>query len=309
MPDRATSVQKGTVSRAPSSPKRQRCYFAPGDDQKLRACRSRSELLEVIAELVRDTNYSRRSVVRHTKELGVWEKFHAPRSIDVSIARLLNNSASQNDPLTVVATKLDITKSAARRRLYRDDDCVESLVGGTYSVREVSEGFCMRRATLSALVQSGVLRAKQLQGNGKWRISSDAIVKFALEHPRQIPWSRCLERSPWLRDILESTRYQQVAGILGISPKTLRSWIERGILHLKFDPENIQDLFSDEPLYRMLDEYPELIDTSRCVAISAEWFRRYEAVRGRYPKRSLAVEKSKAVLATSPSFRILLRRS
>ena len=308
MPDRATSVQTVTVSRTLPSRKRQHCYFAPSDDQKLRACRSRSELLEAIAAIARDSNYSRRNVVYHAKELGVWKKCQTPRSDDVSMARLLSNSASGDDALAAIAARLCITRQAARLRIYRDDNCVENLVGGTYSAREAAEGLCMNRSTLSALIRSGVLRGKRLQRNGKLRISSDAIVDFVLEHPRQIPWSRCLEKSPWLRDILESTRYQQVAGILCICPKTLRSWIERGILHLKFDPQNVHELFSDEPLYRMLDEYPELIDMARCAANNADWLHRYEAVRGRYPKRPVPVDRSKAVLAASPSFRILLRR-
>ncbi len=308
MPDRSASTETATDSSVLLTRRRQRCHFAPSDDQRLLTCTSRSELLEVIAAIVRDSNYSRRNVVYHAKELGVWEKFQTPRSVDVSIVRLLSNSTPHEDPLAVIATKLHISRAAARLRLYRDDNCVESLVGGTYSAREVAEGFCMRRSTLSALVQSGVLRARQLQRTGKLRISSDAIVDFVLEHPRQIQWSRCLEKSFWLRDILESSRYQQVASILCVSQKTLRSWIERGWLDLKFDSQNIHKLFSDEPVYRMLDEYPELTDIARCVAANPEWFRRYEAVRGRYSRRSLAVDKSKGVLTSSTSFRVLLRR-
>jgi hypothetical protein len=159
----------------------------------------------VIAAIVQESNYSRRSVVNHSKDLGVWCKFQQSRTeCELSIVRLLSSSATQEDPLDVIATKLRITKAAARRRIYRDDECVESLVGGTYSAREVAEGFCIRRSTLSALVQSGLLRAKQLQRTGKLRISSDAIVDFVLAYPRQIQWSRCLEKSSWLRDILES---------------------------------------------------------------------------------------------------------
>ena len=306
MPDR--SVPPQTVSSTLPPRKRQRCYFAPSDDQRLRACRSRSELLEVIRIITRDSNYSRRNVVNHAKELGVWDKFQAPRSDNVSIIRLLSNSAPQEDPLAVIATKLQITRAAARLRIYRDDDCVETLVGGTYSAREVAEGLCISRSTLSALVRSGVLRAKRLQLTGKLRISSDAIVGFVLAYPRRIEWSRCFERSSWLRDIIESFRYHEAAAILCVSPKTLRSWIERGILHLKFEPQNAGHLFSDEPLYRMLDEYPELIKMSKCVAANPEWFARYEVVRGRYPKQRLSADKPKSGQSDSTPFRILLRQ-
>jgi hypothetical protein len=309
VPDRSVSVQAVTVSSTLPSKKRQHCCFAPNDDQRLRACRSRSELLEVIAAIALDTNFSRRNVVNHAKELGVWDKFQTTRSDDVAIVRLLNNPGTQEDLLAAVAERLRITRSAARRRIYRDDNCVECLLGGNYSAREVAEGFCMRRSTLSALVQSGVLRAKHLQRTGKLRISSDAIVDFVLGYPRQIQWSRCLQKSSWLRDILESARYREVAAILCVSPKTLRSWIERGILHLKFDPENVSELFSDEPVYRMLDEYPELIAKPKCVAASPEWFARYEAVRGRYPKRPLPGDRVRPTEElSSASFRILLRR-
>ena len=309
MAQRPATVQSGSAASRLVRRKRRRCYFSPSDDQTLRACRSREELLHVIASIVQESNYSRRSVVNHAKELGVWEKFQKPRTEDVAIVRMLSNSATRDDALAAVATKLRISRQAARRRIYRDDDCVECLVGGTYSAREVAEGFCMRRSTLSALVQSGVLRAKQLQPTGKLRISSDAIVEFVLAHPRRIQWPRCLEKSSWLKDILESVRYQQVATILRVSPKTLRSWIERDILHLGVGPDNVGELFSDEPIYRMLDEYPELVNMRRCAAFNPEWFVRYEAVRGKYPKRLLSVEKPKAEQSGSNSFRILLRRS
>jgi transposase len=264
----------------------------------------------VIAAIVQESNYSRRSVVNHAKDLGVWCKFKQSRiECELSIVRLLSSSATQEDPLDVIATKLRITRAAARRRIYRDDECVESLVGGTYSAREVAEGFCIRRSTLSALIQSGLLRAKQLQRTGKLRISSDAIVDFVLAYPRQIQWSRCLEKSSWLRDILESARYQQVAALLCVSPKTVRSWIDRGILHLRFDSNNVSELLSDEPIYQLLDEFPDLVNLPKCVAANPEWFARYEAVRGRYPKRPLPVDNPKtAAQDHSASFRILLRR-
>ena len=305
----STSAQAVATSSVLPVRKRRRCYFSPSDDQKLNACRSREELLTVISALVRESNYSRRNVVNHAKALGVWDRFPIQKAEPVSMVRFLSNPMTQEDPLTVVATKLRITKTAARKRIYRDEDCLECLMGGIYSAREVAEGLCLRRSTLSALIQSGCLRAKQLQRPGKWRISSEAVAEFVLAYPRQISWSRCLEKSSWLRDILEAVRYQQAAAILGVSLKTLRSWIERNILQLKFDSQNISAFFSDEPLYRMLDEYPELINLPQCVAAHPEWFQRYEDVRGQYPKRPLPSDKSKTSDPSSAtSFRILLRR-
>lgn len=306
---RPAPAQTGLVYPAPSPKKRRRCYFSPGDDQKLQACKSREELLEAIAAIVQESRYSRRSVVHHAKDLGAWYRFEKPRPEHPPIVRLLNSSVAQQDPLTAVAAKLCITKSAARKRIYRDDDCLESLIGGTYSAREVAEGFCMRRSTVSGLLRSGVLRAKKLQRTGKWRISSEAIVEFALAYPRQIPWSRCLEKSSWLRDVLEGVRYQQLAALLCVSPKTLRSWMERQILHLQFDPHNISELFSDEPVHRLLDEFPDLVNMPKCMAANPEWFARHEALQGRYPKRLLPPDRPKiSDSVASASFRILLRR-
>jgi transposase len=296
----------------PPRKKRQRCNFAPGDDQKLRACTSRVELLNAIAAIVRESDFSRRSVVTRAKELGVWDKFAAQKARDdVSILRLLRNSSPEQDPLTAIAGKLHITKTAARLRIYRDEDCLECLTDGTYSLREVAEGFCMRQSTVSAMIQSGLLRAKRLQRRGKLRIPSDAIVDFVRTYPRHIPWDRCLRKSSWLRDILETTRCQQVAALLCVSPKTLRSWIERGIFQCRFDPLRGGELFSDEPIYRFFDEYPDLIDLPKCRAKNPEWFARYEVVRGRYPRQAQpGTNKLRATdrQADFPSVRILLRR-
>jgi hypothetical protein len=263
----------------------------------------------VISSIAQETGFSRRNVVNHAKTLGVWNKFEVPQLEDSAIVRLFSSSATQEDPLDAVATQLRISKTAARRRIYRSDNCAESLGGGTYSAREVAEGFCIRRSRLKQLIESGALRAKRLQRSGKLRISSDAIVDFVREYPREIPWSRCLKKSLWLRDILESARYQEVSALLCVSPKSLRSWVERGILQLRFDCNNVSEFFSDEPVYRLLDEYPDLVDVRKGMAAHPEWFARYEAVRGRYPKRLLPPEKPKGFehgsLATC---RILLRR-
>jgi hypothetical protein len=309
MPARPASPQAGSLAEAPFTSKRRRCNFTPKDDQRLRACRSRLELLAVISSIAQETGFSRRNIVNHAKTLGVWNKFEVPQLEDSAIVRLFSSSATQEDPLDAVATQLRISKTAARRRIYRSDNCAESLVGGTYSAREVAEGFCIGRDRLKQLIESGALRAKRLQRSGKLRISSDAIIDFVREHPREISWSRCLKKSLWLRDILESARYQEVSALLCVSPKSLRSWVERGILSLRFDCNNVAEFFSDEPVYRLLDEYPELVDMPKCIAADPEWFARYEAVRGRYPKRLLPAEKPKGFehgsLATC---RILLRR-
>ena len=309
MPARPAPPQAESLAEAPFTGQRRRCNFTPKDDQRLRACRSRQELLAVISSIAQETGFSRRNVVNHAKTLGVWNKFEVPQLEDSAIVRLFSSSSTQEDPLDAVATQLRISKTAARRRIYRSDDCAESLVGGTYSAREAAEGFCIRRSRLKQLIESGALRAKRLQRSGKLRISSDAIVDFVREHPREIPWSLCLKKSLWLRDILESARYQEVSALLCVSQKSLRSWVERGILQLRFDCNNVAEFFSDEPVYRLLDEYPDLVDMRRCAPAHPEWFVRYEAVRGLYPKRLLPPEKPKGLdhgsLATC---RILLRR-
>jgi hypothetical protein len=309
MSSQSASVLPGSVSVMRAPRERRRCHFAPSDDQKLCACVTRCELLDVIAEIIRETKYSRRAVIRHAKDLGVWNRFQIEETNNLCMARLLSNSGAQDDPLEVIATQLGISKTATRRRIYRDDDCVESLVGGTYSAREVAEGLCISRRSLSELIRSGTLRAKRLQRSGKLRISSDAILDFARTYTRKIPWSRCLAKSSWLQDILENGRHHEIAALLLISPKTLRSWIKRGILLLQFDRHDISAFFSDEPIYRLLDEYPDLVDLPKCATSNLKWFARYESVRGRHPQRQLPVEKVRtAEHERALSVRILLRR-
>jgi transposase len=281
----------------------------PKDDQQLRACRSREELLAVISSIAVESQFSRRNVVNHAKALGLWNKFQAPQLEDSAMVRFFSSSATKDAPLEAIATQLGISKTAARSRIYRSDHCAEFIVGTTYSAREVAEGFCIGRNRLKKLIESGALRAKRLQHPGKLRISSEAIVKFVRDHPREIPWSRCLKKSLWLRDILESTRYQEISAILCVSPKSVRSWMERGILRVRFDCNNVAEFFSDDPVYRLLDEYPELVDMQKCMAANPEWFARYEPVRGRYAKRLLPAEKPKGFEHGSfATCRILLRR-
>ena len=65
-----------------------------------------------------------------------------------------------DDALAAIAARLCITRQAARLpQSIEMINCVENLVGGTYSAREAAEGLCMNRSTLSALIRSGVLRA------------------------------------------------------------------------------------------------------------------------------------------------------
>ena len=281
------------------------------DDQRLLASTSRQELLEAIRIIVGESNYPRRSVVERAKRLGVWETCQTQKTQEgPSLLKLLSMAHAEQDALTAVARKLSISKEAARKRIYQNEDCVECLTDGTYSAREVAEGFCLRRSTLTQLIQQGCLRARRLQQSGKLRISSESIVDFVLAYPRLIDWDRCLKKSSWLRDILESVRLRQMAELLGATQKSLRTWIDRGMLHLRFDPDKIGELFSDEPVYRLLDEYPELVNFARCAARSPEWFRRYEAVRGRYPKRTLPSSDRPRSEQPTPShgFRLLLRR-
>lgn len=312
MPPRPASPRAGPVP-TPELPalltKWQRCHFTPKDDQQLRACRSREELLAAISRIVLETNFSRRNVVNHAKTLGLWNKFQAPQLEDSAMVRLFSSSATKDAPLDAIATQLGISKTAARSRIYRSGHCAEFIVGTTYSAREVAEGFCIGRDRLKKLIESGALRAKRLQRSGKLRISSDSIVDFVREHPREIPWSRCLKKSLWLRDVLEGTRYQELSAILYVSAKSLRSWVERGILQLRFDSNHVAEFFSDEPVYRLLDEYPELVDMRKCIEAHPEWFARYETVRGRYQKRPLPAEKPKGVEHGSiATCCILLRR-
>ena len=242
MPRRPASPRAGPVPTpelSALSTKWQKCHFTPKDDQQLRACRSREELLAVISSIAIESHFSRRNVVNHAKALGLWNKFQAPQLEDSAIVRFFSASTTKEPPVDVIAKQLGISKTAARRRIYRNEHCAEFIAGTTYSAREVAEGFCIGRNRLKKLIESGALRAKRIQHSGKLRISSDAIVNFVHDHPREIPWSRCLKKSLWLRDIVESTRYQEVSAILCVSPKSLRSWVERGILRLRFDSNNV----------------------------------------------------------------------
>lgn len=67
MPPGPASPQAGPLAETPFTSKRRRCNFTPKDDQRLRACRSRQELLEVISSIVQETRFPRRNVVNPRK--------------------------------------------------------------------------------------------------------------------------------------------------------------------------------------------------------------------------------------------------
>ena len=80
------------------------------------------------------------------------------------------------------------------------------------------------------------------------------------------------------------------------------------MVNLTLDCRNVSSLFSDEPIYQLLDEFPHLVNTAKYSAANPEWFAQYEAVRGRYPRREMPVDKNKAD-AKPTSFRLLVGRS
>src|SRR5689334_21651452 len=112
MPARPASPRAGPVATTTLTRKRRRCNFTPKDDQRLRACRSRQELLAVISSIAQETRFPRRTVVNHAKTLGLWNKFQAPRLEEPAIVRLFSTSATQEDALDAIATRLRISKTA-----------------------------------------------------------------------------------------------------------------------------------------------------------------------------------------------------
>ncbi|MGH9655987.1 MAG: hypothetical protein ACRD6B_21290 [Bryobacteraceae bacterium] len=273
------------------SSKYRQSRFTPRDDQWLLRSSSPEELQATIHALAAEAHYSERAVKRHAQKLGIWDKLVSPRrQITVkermAIKAILRFSNSKEELLAKVAGKLGIAIEDARRLLYRDPTLKESLIEGTYSLREVADGLCMRPFRIKQIVEEGKLRAKRLKKVGKLFITSDSISDFVRKEPRRIDWNRCLKKSPWLNDILESAREDELALLLCVSKRKIQSWIENGFLSLSFDPSRIGDFFGDEPVYRFLDEYPELIDVAKCAGESPEWFARYARVRGRYRKKN-----------------------
>ncbi|MGH9438057.1 MAG: hypothetical protein ACRD22_09200 [Terriglobia bacterium] len=278
---------------APCVSKYRQSRFTPQDDQWLLRSSSFEELRATIRALAAEAYYSERVVKRRAQKLGVWKKL-APARKQISVKErlaiktLLRLSNSKEDLLAKVAAKLRVETEDARRLLYRDPALKESLMEGTYSLREVAEGLCMRPGRIRQTIEEGKLRAKRLQKSGKLYITSDSISGFVQTEPRTIDWDRCLKKSPWLKDILESAREEELALLLCVSKRKIQSWSEKGFLSLSFDAGRIGDLFADEPVYRFLDEYPDLVDVSKCAAKSPEWFGRYAEVQGRYPKKNAA---------------------
>ena len=272
-----------------AQPKYKRCRFTPMDDRRLRECKSYSELLETIRAIVTETGYPRRSVVRRAKTLGVWQKWTLPRQQQrqqdrATLERLLARRNTKTDVISTIASNFGIERSVAQRRVYR---ITPSLNEGAYSLREVAQGLCMRKAAVRQLVEEGVLRATQVQESGKLYISSESIAVLAREHSRIIDWDRCMQRSPWLKDTLETVRVAELSKLLCNSKKTIRSWINNGFLRLPFNPRRVSDIFADEPVFRFLDEYPDLVDLAKCTRLSPDWFAKYQKVKGRYPRRTI----------------------
>src|SRR4051812_34020530 len=106
MPAGPASPQVGPLAKTPFTSKRRCCNFTLKDDQHLRSCRSRQELLAAISSIVQETGYLRRNVVNHAKALGLWNKFQVPQLEDSAIVRLFSSSAIQEDPLDAIATQL-----------------------------------------------------------------------------------------------------------------------------------------------------------------------------------------------------------
>lgn len=290
-----------------------RYHFLPTDDRLLLGATSFEDLQSAMRAIAEEANYPLQAVARRAKSLGVWGKLVSPRRQftireKTEIKRLLSRCNTTAELLSDIAATLRVEKEHALRLLYRDPMLKESLAEGTYTLREVAQGLCMRPARVRELIDQGLLRAKQLQPLGKIFITSDSISGFVKTYPRRIDWERCMGKSPWLRDILESARVKELAELLCVSERKIQSWMRLSFLTLPFDQGRIRDLFGEEPIYRFLDEYPQLVDFSRCSAKSPEWFARYERVRGRYPKKSEVGEKERDAESESHHYFALRRR-
>ncbi|MGH9771873.1 MAG: hypothetical protein ACRD4Q_09275 [Candidatus Acidiferrales bacterium] len=280
-------------ARHPSEIKRYR--FLPTDDRLLLGTSSFEDLQSAMRTIAEEANYPLHAVVRRAKSLGIWGKLACPRRQftireKTEVRRLLSRCNTKTELLSEVAAALHVERERALRLLYRDSMLKESLAEGTYTLREVAQGLCMRPASIKQLIDQGFLRARQLQPLGKIFITSDSISSFVTTYPRRIDWERCMAKSPWLRDILESARIKELSDLLCVSERKIQSWIRMGFLKLAFAEGRIGDLFGDESIYRFLDEYPQLVDFGECSAKSPGWFTRYERVRGRYPKKAEAGE-------------------
>ncbi len=200
-------------------PKYRQSRFTPHDDQRLLRSSSFEELQATIRAVAAEAHYSERAVKRHAQKLGIWDKLVSPRrqitaKERMGIKALLRFSNSNEELLVKLAAKLEIGTEDARRLLYRDSVLKESLIEGTYSLREVADGLCMRPGRIKQIIDEGKLRAKRLQKSGKLFITSDSISAFVQTEPRMINWDRCFKKSLWLKDILESTREEELAVLL-----------------------------------------------------------------------------------------------
>ncbi len=286
-----------------------RYRFLPTDDRLLLGANSFEELQSAMRAIAQEANYPVHAVIRRAKSLGIWDKFACPRRQftireKIEIRRLLSRCNTKAELLSEIAAALHVEKERTLRLLYRDPMLKESLAEGTYTLREVAQGLCMRPAGIKQLIDQGLLRAKQLQPLGKIFITSDSISGFVTTYPRRIDWERCMAKSPWLRDILESARVKELADLLCVSERKIQSWIRMGFMTLAFTEGRIRDLFGDESIYRFLDEYPQLVDFRKCSAKSPDWFARYERVRGAVSQENRPWRKRAGCRErTSPLFR------
>jgi hypothetical protein len=290
MPLKNTSSLRQAKASDHPLPKYKRYHFLPTDDRQLLAATSFEELRCAIRAVAQETNYPLRIVSRRAKKLGIWNQFASPRRQftireKTEVKRLLRRCHPKAELLSEVAATLRVSQETALRLLYRDPLLKESLTEDTYTLREVAQGLCLRPKTVKQWIDEGLLRAKQLRPLGRILIPSDAISDFVTQYPRRISWDRCLQKSLWLKDILETARVKELAALLCVAEKTVRSWMQRGYLILSFHQNRIADFFGDEPVYQFLDEHSDLIDLTKCSAQSPDWFARYKKVQGQYPRK------------------------
>jgi hypothetical protein len=283
------------------------CHLSPMDQRQLEASRSEQELKAKIRVIAKERHCCYRTVERQARQLSVWEKLVASprRQLTIKqrneVERLLSRSpstATKADRLEVVASLLETDRAAARRLIYRDPVLVECLLADSYSLRQVAETLCMGRNTIRRHIEGERLHAKRLQVSGKLYITSKSIFDFARNYPWEINWRRCLSKSLFLNDVLESQRIKELADLLCVAEKSIRCWMDKGFLYLPFNPDHITDLFADEPIFRFLDEHPDKVDLIKCSAKHPEWFAKYAQVRGHYPVKERSVDsKAKSTAA------------
>ena len=181
---------------------------------------------------------------------GLWNKFQAPQLEDSAIVRLFSSSANAGGPArrdrNTIAHQQDSCSPPylPQRRLCRVPG------GGTYSAREVAEGFCIGRDRLKQLIESGALRAKRLQRSGKLRISSDADRRFC---------SRASTRDSLvavLKEIAMAPRHPRKRALSGSLGSSLRFTEE---------PAQLGGTRNIAPEIRLVITSPSSFRTNRCI--------------------------------------------